>query len=299
MKKAILCIDAGGQSYKYTLIDSESFESCFEPVFIPLEDPNDKDYLLSVWHRIIREGLDFAAAHGIEMTAVSASCPGPFNYVEGYSMMVHKWPGIKDVRLREDFYANGLPENVPVFFCHDASALVLGEAKVGSAVGYSRIAGFIIGTGIGLSASIDNKLALDEIGRPVFSFWNRPYLDGIIEDYAASRGVPRQYELAGGNPSGLDAKKIAELAEQGDEAAIKAYAEMGRAIARVFAPIAKEYNFDCVVFGGRITNSLELFGPAMEDEMKKQGAPCPPFVKAKGGELMAMIGCASYAQSSK
>lgn len=292
MKKAILCIDAGGQSYKYTLIDGESLESCFEPVFIPLEDPDDKDYLLSVWRRIIRDGLDFAAAHGIEMAAVSASCPGPFDYVEGVSHMVHKWPGIKEVKLRDDFYANVLPKNIPVFFCHDASALVLGEMKIGSAIGYNRVAAFIIGTGIGLSACIENKLIVTPTGSPVFSFWNRPYLDGIIEDYSASRGVPKQYGLAGGDPKGLDAKKIAELAEQGDKAAIEAYREMGRAIARVFAPIAKEYDFDCAVFGGRISNSLELFGPAMEEEMKKLGAPCPVFVKGKGGELMAMTGCA-------
>lgn len=225
---------------------------------------------------------------------MACSCPGPFDYLHGVSLMDHKWKAIKGIPLEQDFHRNGLPPEVPVFFCHDGNGLVLGEMSVGVARGYERVGGYIIGTGLGFGACCDGKLQIDALGNPVFRLFTRPYRGETIEAFAASKGVPRWYGMITGKETYASAKEIGEMADTGDANAIQAYASMGQAIAEVSADIIRDYRLQCLVFGGRISNSLSVFGPAYAATLTRLGLTVPVMVKSQGGEALSMSGAASY-----
>jgi glucokinase len=296
MRSVILAVDAGGQSFKYALLAMDSLEALIQPEYIPVKSEGTREELLEVWHKVIRRAMSSALALGLKVAAMACSCPGPFDYIQGISLMTHKWAAIKGISLPDDFHGHGLPASVPVFFCHDGNSLILGEVVKGGAKGYGRVGGYIIGTGIGFGAYCDGKLVVDQRGCPVFGMYRRPYLNETVEDFASSRGVPRLYRDISGTDKTFTAKEIGDMAENGDPLAIRTYQEMGAIIARVSEPIIREYRFDCLVFGGRISNSFSIFAPAFSDELEKAGAATPHLVKSKGGELLSMTGASFYAK---
>jgi len=292
--EVILSVDAGGQSFKFSLLEYRTLQPLFLPVYLKIDANGTKEAILGVWHEIISRGMKETVQRGKTLCAMACSCPGPFDYYQGISLMDHKWAAIKGVQLVEDFHTHGLSPEVPVFFCHDAHSLILGEMAAGVAKGYRRVGGYIIGTGIGFGAVCDGELQADAKGCPVFGMYRKPYRGETIEDFASSRGVPRLYGEIIGVPTTMTAKDIGDLAEKGDEAAIRAYQAMGRAVATVSADMIREYLFDCLVFGGRISQSFPIFIPAFQDELLQKGVNAPHLVQSVGGELLAMTGAASY-----
>lgn len=295
-KDVILAVDAGGQSYKFALVDYATLSPLAPPAYLAVDSFGPASAILGVWHEVIRQGLRDAGQQGLSLRAMACSCPGPFDYLKGISLMDHKWPALKGIDLPEDFHKNGLPADVPVFFCHDGNSLVLGEMAVGTAKGYSRVGGYIIGTGLGFGACCDGKLQIDGKGSPVFRMYSRPYRGETIEAWAASKGVPRWYAEITGKPTNLTAKDIGERAEKGEKAAIEAYESMGRAIAEVSLDIIRDYRIQCLVFGGRISNSFPVFAPAFAEKVRSGGLPVPRMVQSRGGETLSMSGASYYAK---
>jgi len=293
-KSVILGVDAGGQSYKYALIGYEDLLPVTALCYLPVDSNGDAAAILDVWHEVIHRGMDEAGKRGMDIRAMACSCPGPFDYLKGISLMDHKWKAIKGVPLAEDFHGNGLSKDIPVFFCHDGNSLVLGEMAIGVAKGFRRVGGYIIGTGLGFGACCDGNLQIDAKGNPVFRLFSRPYRGETIEAFAASRGVPRWYETITGRKTEFTAKDIGAMAQNGDTDAIRAYRCMGMAIAEASADIIRNYGLQCLVFGGRISNSFPIFGPAYAEELVNLGLTVPFMVQSNGGEALAMSGASSY-----
>jgi len=135
--------------------------------------------------------------------------------------------------------------------------MLLGEMASGAGKGYDRVALVTLGTGLGFAMSIDGKLNNNEMGSPAVPLWNRPYGKGILEDYVSKRGFLR------GFPEGLTVKDLAMKANKGDSAALFRFADAGAVLAQSIAPILEEYRIECLLFGGQISRSFNLFSPAV------------------------------------
>ncbi|MHC1691778.1 MAG: ROK family protein [Sphaerochaetaceae bacterium] len=298
MDACILGVDAGGQSFKSTILDYESLEPMDDLVYVPVDSNGTAEHILGVFREVVRQGVDRAHRLGCDLRAVAFSCPGPLDYYRGISLMDHKWKAIKGLDLIGDLHSHGLAPQVPVFFCHDAHSLILGEIASGEAKLFQCVGGFIIGTGLGFGIIRNGQMEANALGSPRFGFFKRPYRDATIEAYAASKGVPRWYNGIVGKETDLDARQIGVLAQQGDSAALEAYHSMGKAIAATVADLVDEYEIDCLVFGGRISNSFAVFGPAFSEELTARCKRVPYLYRSLGSEVLSMQGAALYAKRS-
>lgn len=292
--EAIIGVDAGGHSFKTALIDASTLAPLTPPVFLEINSLGTKEELLGNFSTIVEMGLKQAMAMGLEVVAVAFSSPGPVDYYHGISLMDHKWPAIKGVSIPDALHAKTLPTSVPVFFCHDAHSLIYGEIATHAVSGNST-AGFIIGTGLGFGIIRDNIPEADEKGTPIFGLWKTPYLDGRLEDYVASRGIPRLYDEIVGVPSNLSAKDIGKLADDGSLEACSVYKKMGTILAEKTQKLFKDYSVDSVVFGGRISDSFHLFGPAFTKSLEEFGLRIPEICKVNATETLSMQGAAYHA----
>ncbi len=179
--------------------------------------------------------------------SVAVAIPGPFNFEEGRFLMKHKFAAVYG-ELFSDLCACGASFR----FIHDVNAMLLGEMSSGAGRGYERVALVTLGTGLGFSVCIDGEILKNEMGSPRVPIWNLPWEDGILEDYASKRGFLRGYE-------GITVKELAQKASAGDTRALSRFRETGRILASALSPILKEYGIECLLFGGQISRSFELF----------------------------------------
>jgi len=295
----ILGIDAGGQTFKFSLLKYSNLKPLFEPIYTSIDSNGSQQAILNVWNSIIRKATKIAEKNNGKIKLIGCSCPGPFDYYQGISLMDHKWKSIKGVNLPKNFYENGLSSDIPIFFCHDAHSLVYGEIASGRCNAFSRIGGYIIGSGLGFGAVCEGEIESDDLGTPIFRMFCRPYKNETIEDFAASRGVPRLYNEIIGSSTTLTAKEIGDLADKGNKEAVLAYRKMGEAIASVSAEMIREYKLDCLIFGGRISNSFDVFIPAFKEELTREGVTVPILLKAQNSEMLSMIGASYYGKKQK
>lgn len=295
MKRAVIGIDAGGQSFKAAPVDVDTLDLLCAPEFVKIDSEAGRDELLSSFSDIVRLGVSLAESQNAEVIAVAFSCPGPLDYHRGISRMDHKWRSIKGESIPDHLHKTGvIARETPVCFVHDAHSLIFGSALNERMEGRS-IAGFIIGTGLGFGIVRNGRPVADEYGVPIFGLFRRPCKDLTLEDYIASKGIPRLYSIQTGSETALDAKAIGDLADEGDAAAVGAYQEMGRILAENVAPILKEYEVDSCVFGGRISNSFGIFGPEFNSKLTALGAGNIDSKHIDNPEAVSIQGAANYA----
>ena len=230
-----------------------------------------------------------ARAAGFTVTACGVAIPAPFDYAAGVPYMKHKFRAIYGVELGTLLRAK---TGLPVHFVNDAAAFGLG-AGWRQLPDTNRFVALTIGTGLG-AGFIENGEIVDDDDRvpPAGQVWDLPYEDGILEDYVSARAVTSLYsKLSPGERR--SARDVSELAARGSRPALEAYRAMGIALGRGLAPVFARFAPEVVVIGGKVAHSLELFGPATEEEMAAAGLPHLP-VLAAASENMAILGAARY-----
>ena len=197
---------------------------------------------------------------------IRAAIPGPSNYKEGIFLMKHKFAAV----YGEQF--SRLTGATDCRFIHDVNCMLLGEITGGNGRGYRNVAMVALGTGLGFSISVDGRILENEMGSPLVAIYNRPFKDGWLEDYASKRGVLKLYGEKGGQVTeNLTVKDIAERAHEGEKAALEAFRTMGGIIGDTIAPIMKEYGTQCLLLGGQISRSADLFAPALKEKLDCAG----------------------------
>jgi glucokinase len=191
---------------------------------------------------------------------------------------------------------------LPTYFINDADAFGLGVSwrQLPAA---ERFIGLTIGTGLGGSFIENGKnVTAGDTVPPHGEVWDLPYAGGVLEDYVSARGVVAAYERLsasgrhGPDSGGADrvsAKEIADLAFRGSGPAVEAYRAMGTAIGRGLAPVLLRFEPELLVIGGKVGQSLPLFGPAAGRALAEAGLPELPIVPAAAGNI-ALWGAARY-----
>jgi len=247
--------------------------------------------------RIIEMLRATAQTANMQISGIGIGSTGPVYPLTGEIGDVNffpHWKGENPVRdLSQSFQVRVAMEN-------DADAAALGEASWGAGHSKSKLIYVTVGTGIGTEIILDGQVyrgvdqSHPEIGHHVIDPSGPPCLCGFRgcwESLAAGpamvawveRNAPPSYP----HVADLTAKKICELAEQGDSWAMRAGEHESRYLGLGLANLVTMFVPDVIVLGGSVMKSASLF---LEKIRKMIGTSCR-FVPYEKTELaLASLG---------
>ena len=309
-------IDIGGTNTKLGLVDSEghllrrvNFSTnpllCFADYQILLTSA-----LEEVTHDIPREDL----------LGVGMGVPGA-NGKTGSIPEAANIPFLTEIPLQ-----SALKElwNLPVFVAKDANAAALGEMLFGSAKGMDHFILLTLGTGLGSGVVINGKIVSGsnglaaEYGHSVLVKNGRSCncgQRGCFETYVSATGLKRTAIslLANTNqhsilrdlsPNQLDAQKIAEASEYGDEIAKMAIKKTAQWLGLKMVDLVVLTDPEAIILAGGLSKIGDYFLQTVRESLDKN---LLPMFKGKvkivysslGSDDAAILGAASLVMNVK
>lgn len=299
MGTMIGAVDIGGTKMAVGVVDGDG------KVLARTESPTEADRRyedgLELVVSMLRKTLQDA---GQKIEGIGIGSTGPVNPVTGEFGDVDflpRWRGKNPVRdLAETF-------NVSVALENDADAGALGEAGWGAGKNRSRLVYVTIGTGIGGGIILDGQLyrgvegAHPEIGHHVIDPSGPPCSCGFHGCWEALATGPAmaawfQHETSGNSHESVSAKRICQLAQQGDPLAGQAVGREAYYLGLGLANLINLFTPDAIVLGGSVMKSAGLFLDGIR-KVIRQGCRFVPFEKtelvlASLGEDANLIGAA-------
>lgn len=264
--RCFLLLDVGGTFVKSVVATLQGELLPNTESSVPINSDGTREEIEHSFATVVANGRAIAEYNGYLLAGVGIAFPGPFDYNTGISYMTHKFAALEKVSVKNFFHSLlDIGEDMPVVFMHDVTAAVLGEMNFGAAQGFKNVAVVTLGTGLGFSHTIDGEIQYSPLGSPLVSIYNRPYRDGVLEDYASKRGFLRSYaEVCGKEiPANLTVAMIGGLCAEGDKEALRSFYNVGDILATELKPLLEEYKIECLLFGGQISRSFRFFEPAI------------------------------------
>ena len=272
-KTCIIAVDAGGTNIKSCLI-LEGGNVAEGTLYETSSNSGESaDKIIEAQTLSIQRQLSAVKRIGLDLGGIAEAFPGPFDYSTGTCLMKHKYKAVyKKPLLPEMKKLLDLPENCRVEFFHDLHAFTYGEYLYGSGKGCGSLLGVSIGTGLGTGLVTDDRIVDNGKKGPAYPIFQKPYKNGVLEDLVSARGIVNHFSRLKGKVSSddLNPLKIARMAfEERDPEAIETFGEMGRVLGQYLKPLIDSLKVKCLVLGGQISRSYELFGPQMKKELEQ------------------------------
>jgi glucokinase len=256
-------VDIGGTKIAVGMVDDEGH------VLSRMEAPTDPDRYAAGLDAIAQMLRETAQKAGVEISGIGIGSTGPVDPLRGEFGDVDFLPGwrgespVKD--LAQIF-------NVRVALENDGDAAALAEAGWGAGRNRSRLIYVTVGTGIGGGIVLDGKLyrgvdgAHPEAGHQVVDVTG-PLCScgfrGCWESLAAGPAMVAWLEIHAPadypHRTGLTAKRICELAQQGDGAALQAVEHEAFYLGLGLANLINLFTPDAIVLSGSVMKSASLF----------------------------------------
>jgi glucokinase len=256
-----LVLDIGGSHVTSALVDLERQKVIISSLQRTHVNPNlNADELLETWTQAAQKAIS-----SISVNHIGIAMPGPFEYNTGISKLQHKFASLYDVNVGEALQKKLIME-VPIYFGNDASLFALGEWWAGAAKSFERVIGVTLGTGLGGGFVADGKVFYSGDNIPKDGgIWDLPYLKGIAEDYVSGPALVKNYYKKTGVK--LNPAEIAKEAGANNTAAVESYLELGFHLGEILKPWVKTFDASCVVVGGNISRSWDLFAPKLQESL--------------------------------
>jgi glucokinase len=278
--RIVLTLDAGGTNFVFSAI--RAGEELVQPIVMPSHAGNlDKclDEMQKGFKEVILQ-LDG------KPDAISFAFPGPADYPNGIIGDLPNLPAFKG-GIPLGPYLNKL-FHIPVFINNDGDLFAYGEAisgilpqintelkQNGNQKRFRNLVGLTLGTGFGAGLVHNGQLIFGDnsISGEVWLMSNRVNPEYNAEEVVSTRSILAEYaRLSGKSINGLmpfDIFRIGTGQLEGDkEAAVQAFGFFGRGIGDVIANLITLFD-GIVVLGGGITGAMDLYMPALLNELKK------------------------------
>jgi glucokinase len=201
------------------------------------------------------------------VTRWGVATPGPFDYARGISRIrgVAKLDALNGVDLRHALSrALRLPPE-DVVFLNDADAFLIGEWWAGAAQGHERAIGMTLGTGLGSAFLERGRIVETDPRVPREGRLDLvPFRGAPVEETLSRRGLRSAY-----GSDEPDVVEIAHRARDGDRRATEVLRSFGGALGEFLAPWLERFDPTCLVFGGSIARSWDLWS----DDFRASCAP--------------------------
>jgi glucokinase len=256
-------VDIGGTKIAVGIVDDDG------KVLAKTQAPTDPEHYSEAIELIARMLREAARSAGVEISGIGIGSTGPVDPMRGEFGDVDflpGWRGKSPVRdLAQIFNVRAALEN-------DADAAALAEAGWGAGRNRSRLIYITVGTGIGGGFVFDGKLyrgvdgAHPEVAHQVIDAEGPACtcgLRGCWESLAAGPAMAAWFEshAPADHPhrSGITAKQICELAQQGDTTALQAVEREGYYLGLGLANLINLFTPDAIVLSGSVMKSAPLF----------------------------------------
>lgn len=226
-----------------------------------------------------------------DVKSIGISCGGPLDSKRGIIMSPPNLVGWDNIHIVEMFERKF---GVKTRLQNDANACALAEWKFGAAKGCSNVIFLTCGTGMGAGLILDGKLysgtsdmagevghvRLDDIGPVGFG------KAGSFEGFCSGGGIAQiartkvLEKLQMGEKvsfcegidklDSLNAKVVADAADQGDELAREIYNISGRYLGKGLSILIDILNPEIIVIGSIFARSRELLWPAAEEVINRE-----------------------------
>jgi glucokinase-like ROK family protein len=290
-------VDIGGTKIAVGVVDGDGH------VLARDECPTQAERGLADGLRRMAEMLRLATAQvGGSLRGIGIGCTGPVNPSLGTIGNVEFLPGWEGANLVESFsQALGVSAAIE----NDADAAALGEWGWGSGKGTNTFLLVTVGTGIGVGVIIDGKLyrgvdgAHAEIGHHVIDPSGPGCFcgaHGCWESLACGPALERRAQADHSLGKRLSARKLCNLAEQGDAHAQEAIQGTAHYLGLGIANLVTLFAPEMIALGGGLLQSHHLFLPAIQETVRTNCGLVPheqvQIVPASLGADAGLIGAA-------
>ncbi|MBW4889742.1 ROK family protein [Mucilaginibacter sp. HMF5004] len=191
---------------------------------------------------------------------IAMAMPGPFDYKNGISWIrgLDKYEAIYGLNIKQYLATELNIELENILFRNDAESFLHGEVFAGAGLGFKKIIGITLGTGLGSACSKDGITV--DANRGSFKFG-----DTIADDYMTTRWFLKRYRQL----TGLTVQNVKELAAMADTNADvqQVFKEFTGNMVLFLKDFINEEKPELLVIGGNIAKASRLFLPALKFEL--------------------------------
>ena len=256
-------VDIGGTKIAVGIVDGDG------KILSRTQAPTDPQNYPAALDLIARMLRDTAAQAGTTITGIGIGSTGPVDPIRGEFGDVDFLPGWRGKTPVKDLA--GL-FNVRVALENDGDAAALAEAGWGAGRNRKRLIYITVGTGIGGGIVLDGELyrgvdgAHPEVGHQVLDPAGPQCscgFRGCWESLAAGPAMAAWFETHAPsdypNRQGITARRICELAQQGDAIALQTVEHEAYYLSLGLANLINLFTPDAIVLSGSVMKSANLF----------------------------------------
>ncbi len=266
-------VDIGGTNIVAGIVDGEG------RVLHRMQAPtNARGGYADARDRITAMLRESSRAQGVEISGIGIGSTGPVFPISGEIGDVNffpHWRGCNPVRdLARTF-------RVPVAIENDADAAALAEAEWGTGKGKHTLVYVTVGTGIGIGVVLGGKLyrgvdhSHPEIGHhlvdpsgPQCTCGFRGCWESLAAGPAMVAWLEANAPVDYPHREGISAKRICELATEGDDVANRAVEREAHYLGLGLANLVTLFAPDAIVLGGSVMKSNSLFLPTIRQTIR-------------------------------
>lgn len=296
MSQEILCLDLGGSKLAWGMMADGQLRWTRQQPW----QPQSADEILATLLPLAKAAL--AEVEQGSVAAVGITIPGPCDQEKGI------WLAANFAAIGDFPIADLLSESLylPVYADNDAKACTLAEQRYGAGRGCEDFLYLTVSNGIGGGIVAAGKLLrgagnhAGEIGHCCIVPEGRRCAcgkQGCLEAYAAGPGLSHTYQALSGQA--MNGKELAQLAQSGDELALRAWALEGDYLGRGIACAVNLLNPQRVIIGGGLSLAFPHYEQALRASLDRHVfphlRPLPQVVPTPLGYFGGLYGAAAVA----
>jgi glucokinase len=272
-----VAVDIGGTQMRAASYTQDRLEPIKQKKIPTLaSEPGGLDRLISVIEAVLPDNEP--------VSAIGLGSPGPLDPHTGYLLAPPNNPEWHNFPLAPNVEKHF---GVKTYLDNDANLAALGEYRFGAGKGHHDVLYFTVSTGIGAGVIIDDRLLQGyhglaaELGHVIVDPDGPPCscgFNGHLEAFSSGPAIVKYVlgELEAGARSSLtrtkslNARDVAEAANNGDELAIKAYRRAGEYLGIGVASFLHAFDPSIVIFGGGVSQVGSLLFDPFNESLKQR-----------------------------
>ena len=289
MNKSIIGVDIGGTTFSSALF-SEKLETQ------RVSDKQSASNYLAIdsFLDALSEQINTLISGGknIDLIGVGVSCPGPLDSKNGIILETPNIQILQNINLKKELQDR---LDVEVHIENDANLFALGEWLSNSKDIKQVFSGITLGTGLGFGVIINGKIYSGAHGLAA-EYAISPIDGGNWENKISIKAI-RQIASKYFDDKHSSPKKIAQMAKEGDQDAIKVWNEFGENLGLALSHFINLIDPHKISVGGGISNAFNLFKGRMQETLNDH---CPAYkefdieiFESKYKELSSQLGAAA------